>query len=577
LSALIDIKSHATTTQAIELKKWQFGQQTVICSYQTHAHPTLVLLDRLDPVKTAFHNHTDAAPECLKGTRTDLLDGITTWMNDPSAETVYWLSGAAGTGKTTVAQSVAKIAKESNFICASFFFSRTSEDRRNFGKVVPSLAYQLGNSKLLRSPICTAIESDGDISIHSVPAQVQSLIAEVLAPLPSDLPPCLLIALDALDECNEDRKSVHGGELIPVLLAALKKMPFAKLFVTSRRESSIERLFSRKTAAGDTRALVLHRDIPKDTVQADIERYIRDELATIKEDMISETEDFPSEPDVHTLVQRADGLFIYARTAVEYIRDPDSYPEEQLSALVRANSGRDVGQYALLDELYTHILMNALRATAENRHIVNAALRNVLVTLVLVCEPVSVEAIASLAGVETRECERFLRRTSAVLEHDIGTSNSVRLIHLSFPDFLSQPNRCNALPEYRVNPVTDHLRMTEHCLQQLNFSLRYDICDIRDPSLFNTEVRDLKQRLKTYISGFLQYACRFWAHHWLEHLCAAGSECRVPVGLIDFCDKHLFHWIEILSLIEGLDVVARVMPKLLRAMNVSLKILLKHI
>jgi hypothetical protein len=523
-------------------------------------------------VKTAFHNHTDAAPECLKGTRTDLLDNITAWMNDPSAETVYWLSGAAGTGKTTVAQSVAKIAKESNFICASFFFSRTSEDRRNFGKVVPSLAYQLGNSKLLRSPICTAIELDGDVSIRSVHTQVQSLIAEVLAPLPSDLPPCLLIALDALDECNEDRKSVHGGELIPVLLAALKKMPFAKLFVTSRRESSIERLFSRKTAAEDTRALVLHRDIPKDTVQADIERYIRDELATIKEDMTSEVEGFPSEPDVHTLVQRADGLFIYARTAVEYIRDPDSYPEEQLTALVRANSGRDVGQYALLDELYTHILMNALRATTENRHIVNAALRNVLVTLVLVCEPVSVEAIASLAGVETRECERFLRRMSAVLEHDIGASSSVRLIHLSFPDFLSQPNRCDALPKYRVDPVVDHLRMTEHCLRQLNSTLRFDICDIRDASLSNAEVLDLQLRIDRYLSEALRYACRFWIVHWLEHMRAAGSHCQLPLGLEEFCGTHLLHWIEAMSLIECFNAVQRIMPELLSAMNVSVAI-----
>jgi hypothetical protein len=494
-------------------------------------------------------------------------------MNDPFVETVYWLSGAAGTGKTTVAQSVTKIAKESNFICASFFFSRTSEDRRSFGNVIPTLAYQLGKSTRLRSTICAAIELDDDVGVRSVRTQVQTLIAEVLTPLPSDLPPCLLIVLDALDECKEDSKSVHGGELIPFLLATLKKLPFAKLFVTSRRESSIERLFSRKTAAEDTRALVLHRDIPKDTVQADIERYIRDELTTIKEDMILEVDDFPSEPDVHTLVQRADGLFIYARTAVEYIRDPDGSPEVQLAALVRADRGRNVGQYALLDELYTHIITNALRVTPQNGHVADhTPLRNVLVALVLVCHPVSVEVIASLAGVETRECERFLRRLSAVLEHDIGSSNSVRLIHLSFPDFLSHTNRCNVLPQYRVDPVMDHLRMTEHCLRQLNSSLHFDMCDIRDPSLSNAEVMDLQLRINRYLSEALRYACRFWTVHWLEHIRAAGSRCQVPLGLDEFCDKHLLHWIEVMSLIQCLNDVQRIMPELLSFMNVSVAI-----
>jgi hypothetical protein len=545
----------------------------VACSHCTHAYFVPVLLDRLKPVKTAFHDHTDAAPECLEGTRTHLLDSITTWMNDPSSETVYWLSGAAGTGKTTVAQSVAKIAKESNFICASFFFSRTSEDRRSFGNVVPTLAYQLGKSTRLRSTICAAIEFDDDVGVRSVRTQVQNLIAEVLIPLPSDLPPCLLIVLDALDECNEDSKSTHGGDLIPVLLATLKKMAFVKLFVTSRRESSIERMFSRKTAAEDTRALVLHRDIPKDTVQADIERYIRDELAIMKEDMTPEVDDFPSEPDVYILVQRADGLFIYARTAVEYIRDPDGSPEMQLAALVQVDGDRNIGQFGLLDELYTHILMNALRVTPRNRHVVDATLRNVLITLVLVCEPLSVEAIASLTTVEERECERFLRRMSAVLEHDIGTSNSVRLIHLSFLDFLSQTNRCNALSEYRVDPDIDHLRMTEHCLRQLNSSLRFDICDIRDPSLSNAEVLDLQLRLETYISEALRYACRFWAVHWLEHIRAAGPRCQVPLGLEEFCNKHLLHWIEVLSLIECLNTVLRVMSELSSLMSVIVAIL----
>jgi hypothetical protein len=490
-------------------------------------------------------------------------------MKSPSSETIYWLSGAAGTGKTTVAQSVAKIAQDLDFICASFFFSHTSDDRRAYGNVIPTLAWQLGRDRRVQFSVCAAIELNDEIGIHPVQTQVQNLISGVLSSLPCNLPPYMLIVLDALDECKEDSRKTHGGELIPVLLASLTNFPFAKLFVTSRRESSIERLFSHTTTANDTRGLVLHRDIAKDIVEADIDRYIRHELADLKAIPTVEAK-FPSEPDIRKLVQRADGLFIYARTAVEYICDPDSSPERQLAALVRADNGGRAGQYALLDGLYIRILTNALRIIPQNRSVMSPSpLRAVLVMLVLVMEPLSVVAVATLSRTEQSECQRFLRRLSAVLVHDVDASQPLRLVHLSFPEFLSDPNRCSALSEYAVDKALDHLRLAEHCLRQLNSNLHLDMCNIRDPSLLNTEVPDFQVLLSRYVSESLRYACKFWAFHWMEHIRAAGSGCQMPEGLDVFCDQHLFHWIEVLSLIEGLDIAGRVMPDLLRAMNVS--------
>jgi hypothetical protein len=277
----------------------------------TFRHTLIVLaelLDRLRPVNTAFYNHTEAAPACLEGTRVDLLANINAWMNDPSGKTVYWLSGGAGTGKTTVAQSVVNIAKQLGIPYASFFFSRSSDDRRSYGNVIPTLAYQFAKSATLRSAICQAVSSDNDVHMS----------------LSSSPPLCVLMVVDALDECKEDQNQVHGGDLIPVLLAASKSIPFLRVFLSSRRESSIERLFSGQTLHDHTQTLVLHRDIPKDLVHADIELYLRRELSKVEH----------SDHDINTLVQRSDGLFIYARTAVEYICDPHSSPTNQLIALM---------------------------------------------------------------------------------------------------------------------------------------------------------------------------------------------------------------------------------------------------
>jgi hypothetical protein len=466
-------------------------------------------------------------------------------MDDHSDRKVYWLSGAAGTGKTSVAQSVARTAKEAGITCVTFFFSRTTNDRSNYASVIPTIAYQLATDGRFRPGVCAAVTEDNDIHTRAVHSQAQKLLLDVLKPAASKSPNGLLIVLDALDECREDVNNVHGGDLVPVLLAALKSVPSAKLFLTSRLESSIERMFAQDDAVGDTRPLVLHRDIPKDTVQADINRYLRDEFAKIRR-IAQVNDDFPSDSHVETLVKRADGLFIYARTVVEYIRVPYGRPDLRLADLLDTQSDSGSEQYKRLDGLYTYILKTALDIKPGKRHDVDV--RNALVTLVLLQEEVPCESLATLSGLKEQKCAEFLQRISAVLNYQHGTSESVRLLHASFPDFLSDLVRCSDISAYGVHAADDHLRLTECCLEILNNVLRYNICRLKDPSLFNAEVPDLEVRIDRYISLVVRYASRFWVVHWLAHVRAVESSSRIPQGLEKFCNEHLLHWIEVLSL-----------------------------
>jgi hypothetical protein len=536
----------------------------VFCLLGTHTFEEI--LDRLRPVRAAVYDHTEAAPACLEGTRVELLTNITTWMQDGVSQKIYWLNGAAGTGKTAVAQSIANIAHEIGFICITFFFSRASDDRRNYANVIPTLAYQLAIEERCRHRICAAVSLDNDICTRTLQLQAKKLLLDVLNTMTSDPPLGLLVVLDALDECKEDINKVHSGDLIPVLLGALKDVSFAKLFITSRRESSIERLFTQVDIFKDTRPLVLHRDIPKDLVQKDIEQYFRVELAELKRKN-SLVSTFPSEANVHTLVQRSDGLFIYARTAVEYISDPSGTPQQQLEALVKVTHARNQGQYARLDELYTHILTGALRHSGR---VVNHDIRNVLVALVLVQKELSVDALAVLAGTEEYNCRQFLRQISAVLNYDYQTSEPVRFLHASFPDFLSDPTRCIELLDYGINKADGHLQITERCLELLTATLRYDICGIKNPSLMNEDVPNMGALLDQNIPLLIRYACQFWAVHWLEHIRAAGSRCCIPLGLDKFCSEYLLFWIEALSLTESIHGVQRTMHELIQLMSVSL-------
>jgi hypothetical protein len=517
-------------------------------------------------VKTAFHNHADAPSACLEGTRVQLLGDIAKWMAETNDKTVYWLTGVAGTGKTTVAKSVVEMASKEKYLVATFFFSHTSADRRDYRKVIPALAYQLARDARLRSHIVTAIDSDNDIAISGTGIQTKKLLLDGLR-TPSSLPEGrVVIVLDALDECQKDYNHINGGDLIPNLLTGLKDIPFVKVFLTSRPEPSIERMFMRKDLHGVTSTLALHRDIEKGMVRADIARYLNHELSKLR-DVIPNNPDFPTKGDMRLLVERADTLFIYARTVVEYISDPVGQPDSRLAALMQAKPGQPGQKYGSLDGLYTHILLQA-SGPSSGSDSVDGDLRSTLVALILSQQPLTADGLAVIAGIEQDMCRECLRRMSALLDYQHEAGERVRVMHLSFPDFLSDPRRCFALPRYVVDITEDHLRIVEHCLEEMNDRLQYDICYIRDSSLLNTEVLDMEGLLKKYVPESLRYACRFWVTHWLEHIRTARSQARIPTGLDIFCAQHLLHWIEVLSLTGNLYAVQQMIVDLMSVMKV---------
>jgi hypothetical protein len=63
-------------------------------------------------------------PPCLPNTRREFLAQIRRWANGESERWIYWLKGMAGTGKSTIALTVAREYNNKKRLGASFFFSR---------------------------------------------------------------------------------------------------------------------------------------------------------------------------------------------------------------------------------------------------------------------------------------------------------------------------------------------------------------------------------------------------------------------------------------------------------------------
>ncbi|CUA70039.1 putative WD repeat-containing protein all2124 [Nostoc sp, PCC 7120] [Rhizoctonia solani] len=101
------------------------------------------LIDRLPSVLSARYNSSEGEAlkrgECTAGTRVREIAKLLGWVRNKGEESMYWLNGMAGTGKTTIAYSVCAGLDSAHMLGASFFCSRLREECRNLTVVIDAL------------------------------------------------------------------------------------------------------------------------------------------------------------------------------------------------------------------------------------------------------------------------------------------------------------------------------------------------------------------------------------------------------------------------------------------------------
>jgi hypothetical protein len=503
------------------------------------SHPAI--LDRLRAVTAAFVKSDTGPQGCLPGTREKLLNEIMDWFAD-DGPSVYWLRGLAGTGKTAIARSVADLAEQQGLLGASFFFSRTDTARQRAGAVLPTIAYQLAKWRpALRQPMCDAINSDREIAERTMKEQVECLFAQALSHTTSPVPRAFLV-VDALDEC-EKINGCEGGPLVSLLVRCLPQLPFSlKIFITSRDEPSISKMFSSLHKQHTMHKVALHVDIEEKIVNADIEHYLYDKLRSISPDEPA----WPPAAQITELTHRANGLFVYAVTIVEYIWSNSVVvtPIALLSEVLSTSRTDGESPYRDLDTLYLKVLNKAGTAPdGRSSERLRAGIRDAAASLVLAQEPLSWSALSKLTELPMPALKAL---SSVILEFSDGR---IRPFHASFADFIVDVTRCTD-PAYHVNAAHHHERLARRCLSIMNKALRYDICNLSQPGTPNDKWPDLEGVLQGAAPAELRYACI----HWTAHLSQARSpDSRLRDELTKFCEKHLLHWFEVMSLISRLS------------------------
>ena len=477
---------------------------------------------------------------CLKGTRKAVLDEVESWSKDPNASPVYWLNGLAGTGKSTIAQTIAERVFADGRLGASFFCSRDFKDRRNLNYIFPTLAFQLAHRyPKFRSILVPLLQSNPDVAHESLYSQMESLIVRPLGS--SDI--STVVIIDALDECvDEDSQSA----ILSVMGRLVEDILNTKFLITGRPEPRIRSGFRLGLLRPLTDVFVLH-EVDPSVVNTDIRLFLEHGLHELAKRHGTDQDSWPTEEHIDLLCKRAAGLFVYAVATLKFLDHSFTPPNEQLDIIVKApGSTAREGQAnlqlgATLDSLYLSTLQAAFNRTSVED---DEKIRSVIGAVVLAVNPLPPSAIATLVNLGKHQVVKLLQLIHSLLKLSEDPDSPVLPFHKSFPDFVIDPLRCSNQRFY-VPPSTGHLKLALSCLKLMNDSLERNLLSLPDYSL-NSEVGDLQARISNHISYPLEYACKSWCSHLTE---IKGDITAIIPALESFFQGGFLAWLEVLSVI----------------------------
>ena len=500
-------------------------------------------LERLRPSKEADHNSILRALErevCADGTRVKILEDITKWANDRSLASprVFWLTGHGGSGKTTIAYTIAKRFESDNanqhtVLGGSFLCSRRFEETQSQFRILPTIAYQLAH-KCKSYANALHIADKFDAVDHDVSSQMKGLIVEPwqLSKAVRDPESSYLIIIDGLDEI----KGNGGSAFLRDLLIAINEYDLRgfKFLVSSRADPKVAALC--KSFASE--AVCRLQDVPNDEVNSDIETYLKTQLPELA-----------GIPEFAELGQRVGGWFFYAVSVVKYLTPRHSITVKEQTEILNDFLSKPSSNTSLGYELYWRIMDEAFSNLSGE---VLARRLRTLYTFLCTAEPTSVSMVTALvADCDNGDAEALLRDLHAVLYIQ---DDRVFWYHNSFPDFVFS----NGQPNFRISnnnftfsgsKAAHHSRLCESCfsIMKSDLPLAFDIGTRRSSSLSGDKAVELSEQVNQNISAVLSYASRYWTHHLPEtqfivtdHLCPS---------ILEFIQNRFLFWIEAMVLL----------------------------
>ena len=455
-----------------------------------------------------------------------------------------WLSGVAGSGKSSISHEIAATlhAKRRPYSC--FFFRH--DDGPLALSAVRLLAYGLSFVSGLRELIVQAMEQFNDTRVN--PTMEEQFAALIVAPLQEFASICpqttVVLVVDGVDECPAD---IRSSFLSAVSSGAPLLPPTVKILLASRPRSDVRGHLEALKPLEISVAVGAGKD------GGDVEHFLQHELERISKAAGLEHAWSASDikRDAGALASRAGGLFQWARLLSSLLGNRVR-PREVVSRILRVETSAT--PEVNLDVLYTEALNIALPVAPDDKDL-DTLYRRVVGTVLAAKQPLTVSAICTLLkagddGDATGAIRKLLEDLGCVLVLYPIRSGAVivRVAHPSFCDYVTSRHRCPS--SWFIDAYQASVQLGSQCFSLMATSLRRDICRMGNPSVTNKDVSS--ETVYRYIVTGLRYACS----HAFNHVAGDGGNLRM---LETFLMEKLLEWLEAMSLMRLLDTAVELM------------------
>ncbi|KAL6828276.1 hypothetical protein V8C40DRAFT_240604 [Trichoderma camerunense] len=507
----------------------------------------------LEYVPASFNDaNKQQASLCLPHTREQMLHDIRTWIDGNSEKGIYWLSGMAGTGKTTISLTIAREYHQKKQLGASFFFSRGGGDLASAKKFAATIAVQLAEqSPELRRLILNATRLNPRIGHLNLYNQWEKLVLEPLGLLESSsIQQPLLIVVDALDECDDEKDIGMLIECFASTITNVKEIPI-RIFITSRPELPIHLTLNR-VSINLRQHFTLH-NIEQAIVDGDLRIYYQHHLSQLSQRYMWDKRIILDDV-IRSLVEKTHGLFIYAATACRFIKEGGINSEKRMLSLSAPEPSASEAEKEL-DDIYTTVLETSFSTELSSKEAIELQpeFQKIVGSVMVLFDTPALTDLVDIIDGQKERIESMLNNLRAVVDISEDDRRLITILHPSFRDFLLNPGRCSH-KSFRISAKQLHYDLFERCLAIMHGSLPKDICKLRNPAAKAQDITT--DQVDTCISFPIQYACRYW----IQHLQRSGRDWMDHGGMKDFFWADFLGWLEVLSLLgrlsEGINLLA---------------------
>jgi hypothetical protein len=233
-------------------------------------------------------------------------------------------------------------------------------------------------------------------------------------------------------------------------------------------------------------------------------------------------------------------LFIFAATACLFIEDRrrSGDPEDRFQTILKYQTR---SQKSNLDATYLPVLDQMLIGLdgSERKNVIEE-FKEVVGSIALLASPIPAVSLARLLGISIKVVDSRLDLLHSVLNIPSDPKAPVKLHHLSFRDFLVDPDKRDT-NQFWVDEKQAHRVLVDSCIRLMSASFDQDISGLSAPGVLVTDVES--SRVDEWLPPEVQYACLFW----IEHLQKSGAQLYDNDQVHQFLEVHLLHWLEALS------------------------------